>query len=267
MDDFHHRRMRQFRIAYTATLLLIIIVINYALFSPNWRDLIFSDSYYLINPYDNETIKESVAMEMANVTINVAKFLNEPKLVIPRRMDENDMINSNWSMEMDLIENYSISKNIYNSSFKQLNNTNQFCSLWYSEKPISDTIVMVLIIFISLLDFVALIIALIDYDLQLMCKMSPVASLLQLNLILAFFLTTAIALYAYQNKEALDKINHVVKQLANDQISTRCTRNVDVSVGSGFYFGCVALFIHWILNFGTALYWKWPQISRLIANF
>ncbi|VDN86238.1 unnamed protein product, partial [Brugia pahangi] len=140
--------------------------------------------------------------------------------------DENDMINSNWSIEMDLIENYSISKNIYKSSFKQLNNTNQFCSLWYSEKPISDTIVMVLIIFISLLDFVALIIALIDYDLQLMCKMSPVASLLQLNLILAFFLTTAIALYAYQNKEALDKINHVVKQLANDQISTRCTRNV-----------------------------------------
>ncbi|VDN88777.1 unnamed protein product [Brugia pahangi] len=104
-------------------------------------------------------------MEMANVTINVAKFLNEPKLVIPRRMgilrnrcsnddndnddnddddgdkndsneitlsDENDMINSNWSIEMDLIENYSISKNIYKSSFKQLNNTNQFCSLWYS---------------------------------------------------------------------------------------------------------------------------------------
>nr|CDQ03335.1 Bm8539 [Brugia malayi] len=166
MDDFHHRRMRQFRIAYTATLLLIIIVINYALFSPNWRDLIFSDSYYLINPYDNETIKESVAMEMANVTINVAKFLNEPKLVMPRRMGilrnrcsnddndndndddgddgdkndsneitlsaENDMINSNWSMEMDLIENHSISQNIYNSSFKQLNNTNQFCSLWYS---------------------------------------------------------------------------------------------------------------------------------------
>uniref|UniRef100_A0AAF5Q6R5 Uncharacterized protein n=1 Tax=Wuchereria bancrofti TaxID=6293 RepID=A0AAF5Q6R5_WUCBA len=224
MDRFHHRRMRQFRIAYTATLSLIIIVINYALFSPNWRDLIFSDSYYLINPYHNETIKESIAIEMDNVTINVPRFSNEPKLAIPRRMGilrnrcsydddkndpneitlsaENDMINSNWSVEVELIENNSIPQNIYNS-FKQLNNSNQFCSLWYSEKPISDTVVMVLIIFISLLDFVALIIALIDYDLQLMCKMSPVAFLLQLNLILALFLTTAIALYAYQNKEAL----------------------------------------------------------------
>ncbi|EJW74414.1 hypothetical protein WUBG_14679 [Wuchereria bancrofti] len=193
---------------------------------------------------------------MDNVTINVPRFSNEPKLAIPRRMGilrnrcsydddkndpneitlsaENDMINSNWSVEVELIENNSIPQNIYNS-FKQLNNSNQFCSLWYSEKPISDTVVMVLIIFISLLDFVALIIALIDYDLQLMCKMSPVAFLLQLNLILALFLTTAIALYAYQNKEALDKINHVVKQLANDRISTRCTGNVDVSVGSGFY--------------------------------
>lgn len=62
-----------------------------------------------------------------------------------------------------------------------------------------------------------------------------------------------------------DTANHVVRELVSTRISTRSTGNVDVSVGSGFYFGCVALMIHWILNFGIICYWQWPQLFRLIA--
>lgn len=62
---------------------------------------------------------------------------------------------------------------------------------------------MILIIATSFFDFVALIIALIDYDVQYICKMSPITFLFQLNLILALFLTTAIILYAYCNGQAV----------------------------------------------------------------
>uniref|UniRef100_A0A8R1TQ49 Uncharacterized protein n=1 Tax=Onchocerca volvulus TaxID=6282 RepID=A0A8R1TQ49_ONCVO len=80
--------------------------------------------------------------------------------------DGNDMIKLNWSAEIELNGNNTISDNIYNS-FKQLNESDHFCSLWSSEKPISDSIVMILITVISILDFAALIIVMIDYDCHL----------------------------------------------------------------------------------------------------
>uniref|UniRef100_A0A0R3S670 G_PROTEIN_RECEP_F1_2 domain-containing protein n=1 Tax=Elaeophora elaphi TaxID=1147741 RepID=A0A0R3S670_9BILA len=86
---------------------------------------------------------------------------------------------------------------------EELNDANHFCSLWSSEKPISDTIVMFLLMVISLLDLVVLITLLIEYDVQRTCKISPFTFLFQLNLILAILLTIAIVLYACFNRQAV----------------------------------------------------------------
>ncbi|KAL3991123.1 putative integral membrane protein [Acanthocheilonema viteae] len=254
--------MHQFQIAYTSVMLLVVIITNYALFSPNWRNLALSDSY---ESSAKDRIKGNIAM---NDTMS-----NETKLVIPRQMgvlrnrcSYNDDMNDQFADDMTMFAENDMNSIIYNT-FEQLNNSDHFCSLWSSEKPISDTIVMVLLIGISLLDFVALITTLIDYDIQYIFKMSFVSFLFQLNLIPTILLTTVVVLYAYCNKQAVDAANHIVRQLASSPISTRSAGDIDVSVGSGFYVGCVALMIHWLLNFGTAIYWQWPRISRLTSIF
>ncbi|EFO17835.1 hypothetical protein LOAG_10663, partial [Loa loa] len=223
--DHLDRGMYRFRIAYTTMLILIVIMINYALFSPNWRNLVLSDNYDLIDTNDNNTITNSVTMRMNNDAINIPRFSNEPKLIIPRQMgilrnrcsykidtddqftvddimlDENDMIKANWSMEMELNDNNSIPINTCNP-FMQMNNTNEFCLIW-SLRPISDNIVMILILSTSLLDLLALVTPLIYYDGQHIGRMPSVTFLFQINLILALSLTTAIILYACCNGQAI----------------------------------------------------------------
>ncbi|CAG9530426.1 unnamed protein product [Cercopithifilaria johnstoni] len=193
--------MYRFRIAYMTMVLLVIIITNYALFSPNWRNLALSDSYDSLDFNGNTT--------MSNDTILITRISNESKLFIPRQMGilrnrcSYDDVNDQFMDYMALFdENDMISGNIYNT-FEQRNNSDHFCFLWSSEKPISDTIVMVLLIATSLLDFVALIMPLIDYDVQQMCKMSSVTILFQFNLIPTISLTTAVILYAYSNKQAV----------------------------------------------------------------
>uniref|UniRef100_A0A2K6VSY0 Uncharacterized protein n=1 Tax=Onchocerca volvulus TaxID=6282 RepID=A0A2K6VSY0_ONCVO len=269
--------MYEFQLVYAAMKLLIIIITNYALFSPNWRNLILSDNYDLLNSVDNNTIMGNKRLK--NDVRFVPSISNKSKLVIPRRMgilrhrcsynddmndqfidntilpDGSDMTELNWKKEIELNGNNTISDNIHNS-FMQLNESDHFCSLWSTEKPISDSIVMIIIIATSILDIVALIIVTNDDDIQDLFKVSPMTFILEFNLTLTVFFTIAIFLYAYCNKYAIDVANYVVRQL----VSTNCATCVNVRIGIGFYVGCVALLIRCLLDYITIC--QWPQIFQ-----
>uniref|UniRef100_A0A915PLV6 Uncharacterized protein n=1 Tax=Setaria digitata TaxID=48799 RepID=A0A915PLV6_9BILA len=225
-----------------------------------------------------------------NDTASFPRFLQHQKLDIPRQMGilrnrctysnstnyrfiynsslitKRDTRNLNSSAKSEMTKNSSVSDEISRSSM-ELNGTNDFCSFWSTEGPISDTIVLILVILASLIDFIALTVVLLVDDLREICKMSPVAFLFQLTLILAFFITVAVILYASCNVNAANSANEVINRMDSaGNTSTENILSVDTNLGAGFYAGCVALMIHWILNFGIGFCWQWPRFSDLISS-